>query len=61
MYNIKISERFASTLQKIIDKEYERTGLTDNVFKAQLALNEFKARYDIVLDEEIITDDGFLQ
>lgn len=61
MHSIKIGKSLASTLQKIIDREYERKGLTDNIFNAQLALNEFKARYDITLEEETVTDDGFLQ
>lgn len=61
MHNLKIGKSFTSTFQKIINREYERKGLTDNVLKAQLALNEFRTKHDIVLDEEIITDDGFLQ
>lgn len=61
MHNNKIVKKIISHLQKMINRDYERYGLTDSVFKNQLKLNEFKAKYNVVIDEEIITDDGFLQ
>ena len=61
MHNNKIVKKIISHLQKMINRDYEKYGLTDSVLKNQLKLNEFRAKYNIVLDEEIITDDGFLQ
>ena len=61
MYRDKIVKKIVAFLQKGINREYESEGLSDNLFRFQLKLNEFKAEHDVSIDDEIITDDGFLQ
>ena len=61
MYRDKIVKKIVAFLQKGINREYESEGLSDNLFRFQLKLNEFKAKHNISVDDEIITDDGFLQ
>ena len=46
--------------QKLINRLYEKEGLTDSVLEYQLKVNEYRAKYDIP-DSSMLNDDGFCQ
>ena len=45
---------------KLINRLYEKEGLTDTVLVYQLKVNEYRAKYDIP-DSSMLNDDGFCQ
>lgn len=48
-------------LQEDINKEYEKYGLTNEVFENQVKINEIRNEWNMTDDEQIVTDDGFTQ
>lgn len=47
--------------QNLNNKLYEKEGLTESVLDNQVKINSYRAKYDILDENEVITDDGFVQ
>jgi len=56
----KIQGKLLNTAQKLINKAYEKEGLTDRVLDAQIKLNKQRHEFNIP-DEKGTNDNGFLQ
>ena len=57
----KIASILLDFAQKRVNQLYEYDGLSDDVLNHQLKINEFRNKLNIPDQEEIITNDGFVQ
>lgn len=56
----KAQEKLLNISQTLIDKLYEKEGLTDEVLELQVKLNTMRSEADIH-DKNLVNDDGFVQ
>ena len=56
----KAQEKLLNISQTLIDKLYEKEGLTDEVLELQVKLNTMRSEADIH-DKNFVNDDGFVQ
>lgn len=57
----KVLSKLLDSMQKLVNRSYEKNGLTDEVLDSQVKINELRNKYNIPDSEEIVTDDGFVQ
>lgn len=46
--------------QALLNKAYNRSGLTDRILRGQIRINELRNKYDIP-DKKQINEDGYVQ
>ena len=57
----KIQGKLLNTAQTLINKAYEKEGLTDRVLEAQIRLNKQRHVFDIHDKNEEVDEEGFVQ
>lgn len=58
---IRLARRILKRTQKLNDKLYEKEGLTDKVLINQLRINRIRSKLDLEDEDNIVTDDGYVQ
>ena len=56
-----LHDKLLNLAQKLINKAYEKNGLTDEILDLQVELNMQRNKSDNPDKNNIITDDGFVQ
>lgn len=57
----KLVKKLLNVSQRLNNILYERDGLTDEVLENQIKINEYRNKYDITDENEIVNDEGFVQ
>lgn len=57
----RVAEMLLDASQKLNNYLYDREGLTDRVLENQLKINEYRYKYDLTDESEIVNDEGFVQ
>lgn len=56
-----INIRLLNWYQRQVNKQYEKYGLTDKVLEHQIRINKIRADHNIPDENDIITNDGYVQ
>ena len=57
----KLNIRLLNWCQGQVNKLYEKHGLTDKILEYQIRINTIRANHNIPDENDIITDDGYVQ
>lgn len=57
----KIVKKILNLLQLLVDKTYEKEGLSDDVLELQVRINSLRREFDIVDETHLIDDTDFVQ
>lgn len=51
-----MKQKLIKFIQRYIDKKYEKHGLTDEILKQQIKLNQLKYKHNIIDPNEVVYD-----
>ena len=57
----KVQSKLLDVSQLLINKLYDKYGLTEDILDLQIKLNTMRAETDIFDNNEIVNDEGFVQ